>query len=224
MMLTGAVLYLLEWVAIIWTGILGVQEIATVGTSGGDILASYQGNEDAVALMAGWLSVVLLGRILLIVGLKTSLAASRRPHPVMAFAVVAMSVSVAIEIATYGLAAAAAQLGAAHPEGMVALEWAAGMMNGMLFGGLGLSVLCSAWAMWRSGMFPIVLNILGIIGGAGMTIAAMFVAPDFEAAFDTLFGISGLLFWIWMLWTGVLLWMRTPKHTDVAEAPVDARS
>ena len=224
MMLTGAVLYLLEWVAIIWTGILGVQEIASVGASEADIIASYQGNEDAAALMAGWLSVVLLGRILLILGLKTSLAASGRPHPLMSFAVVAMSVSVAIETATYGLAAAAAQLGAAHPEGMVALEWAAGMMNGMLFGGLGLSVLCSAWAMWRSGMFPMVLNILGTGAGAGMTVAAMFVAPAFETTSDTVFGISGSLFWIWMLWTGVLLWMRTPKHADAAEAPVGARS
>ena len=214
-MLTGAVLYLLEWVAIIWGAILGVQNTAIVGASEADIIASYQGNEDAVAFMAGWFSVVLLGRILLIVGLRASLTASGRPHPLMDFAVVAMSVGVAVEIAAYGLAATAAQLGAAHPEGMIAIEWAAGMVNYMLFGGLGLSVLCSAWAMWRSGLFPMVLNILGIIAGIGVTLEAMFVAPAFDTVFNIL-GISVLLFWIWMLWTGVLLWIRTPKHTTVA--------
>lgn len=81
LMLTGAVMYLLEWVAIIWTIIIGVHSTAMVGKSEADILASYQGHEKAVAAMAGWFSVVLLGRILLIVGLKVSLAASGRPHP-----------------------------------------------------------------------------------------------------------------------------------------------
>lgn len=141
----------------------------------------------------------------------------------MDFAIGAMIVSVAIESATYGLAAAAAQLGAAHAEGMVAIEWAAGMMNHMVFGGIGLSVLCSAWAMWRSGMFPMVLSILGIIGGAGVTLMAVFAVPAFAAVFDIL-GISVLLFWIWMLWTGVVFWLRTPKQTAAAaDVPVVAR-
>lgn len=221
-MLTGAVLYLLEWVAIIWAGALGVQSVATVGASEADILASYQGNADAVAVMAGWFSVVLLGRILLMVGLKASLVASGRPHPLMGFAVVAMSVSVVVEIAAYALAAAAAQLGAAHTEGMVAVEWAAGMLNRMLMGGLGVSVLCAAWAMWRSGLFPRVLSILGLIAGVGVTLGAMFVAPSFAAVYDIL-GSAAFLFWIWMLWAGVLLWIRTPKRAAVvAEEPVSA--
>jgi hypothetical protein len=46
-----------------------------------------------------------------------------------------------------------------------------------------------------------VLSILGIIGGGGVTLMAVFVAPAFAAVFNIL-GISVLLFWIWMLWTG----------------------
>jgi hypothetical protein len=214
MVLTGAVMYLLEWVAIIWSGIFGVSSTAVVGASEADILSSYRGHEKVVAVMAGWFSVVLLGRILLIVGLKASLAAAGRPHALMDFAVGAMVVSVTLEIATYGLAAAAAQLGAAHRVGMLAVEWAAGMMNFMIFGGVGVSLLCAALVMRWSGLFPAALTTLGIVGGAALTLSAVLVEPAFPTASNIL-GLAVFLLWIWMLWAGVLLWRRAPKGTEV---------
>jgi len=51
----------------------------------------------------------------------------------------------------------------------------------VVFGPLGLSTLCSAWVMWRSGLFPSVLSILGIVAGAGVTVMTMFVAPAFTS-------------------------------------------
>ena len=210
-MLTGAVIYLLEWVAIIGSGSVEVGQLtAVLGRSEADTIASYQGREDALLFMAAWFSVVLLGRILLIVGLKASLAASDRPHALMEFAVAAMTVSVVIEVAAYGLVAAAAQLGAAHPDGLLAVEWSAGALLGAVAGAVGASVLCSAWAMWRSGLFPIGLSILGIAAGAGMILLTVLAAAPFDTASNVL-GFSPFAFWLWMLWTGVVLWIRTPR-------------
>jgi hypothetical protein len=175
------------------------------------------------ALTMGWASIVLLGRVLFVVGLKSSLATSGRPHPLMDFAVGAMIVSVAIEIAACGLYAGAAQLGTALLEGMAAVQWAGDMVFGLVFGPLGLSVLCSAWVMWRSGLFPTVLSILGIVAGVGVMVMTMFGAPAFASVSDAL-GIFAGFFWIWIFWTGVLLWIRAPKRADVAvEGSVAAR-
>ena len=103
---------------------------------------------------------------------------------------------------------------------MIAIEWSAAMMLRVAGGAIGLSVLCSAWVMWRSGLAPRVLNILGIIAGVCIPLSAMFIAPAFDTVRTTL-EISVFIFFIWMMWAGVLLWIRTPKHTTVA---VEGRS
>ncbi len=165
--------------------------------------------------MAGWLGVVLLGRVLLVVVLKASLAASGCPHPLMDFAVVAMTISVALEIAAYGLVAAAAQLGAEHAEGMIAAEWSAGMLLRVVNGPIGLALLASVWSMWRSGLFPKVLNILGTVAAVGITLSAMFIAPAYDDV-RTVLEVTVYMFFIWMLWTAVLLAIRTPKRAAAA--------
>jgi hypothetical protein len=48
-----------------------------------DPLDSYVGNVDAVALMAGWFSICLLGRVLFFFGLRSALGASGRGHLLM---------------------------------------------------------------------------------------------------------------------------------------------
>lgn len=108
--LAGAIFYLLEWVAIIGAGVVGVNETATVGTSPQDLLDSYSGHVAAVAFMAGWFAIALLGRVLVFVGLRSALADSGRSHPPMDCAVVAPAVSVTLEVAAYGVATAAADL------------------------------------------------------------------------------------------------------------------
>ena len=104
--LAGAIFYLLEWVAIIGAGMVDVNETATVGTSPQDLLDSYSGHVAAVAFMAGWFAIALLGRVLVFVGLRSALADSGRSHPPMDCAVVTPAVSVTLEVAAYGVATA----------------------------------------------------------------------------------------------------------------------
>ena len=48
-------------------------------------------------------------------------------------------------------------------------------------------------------------------GAAGVAIigAQLTVAPSLETLFAILYFFP-LVFWVWMLWAGVLLWRRTP--------------
>ena len=79
--LVGGVGYLLEWVAIIWVGALGIGETVVRGVSANELLDTYSGHVDALTTMAGWFSVVLLFRILLFIGLRQSLVDSGYRHP-----------------------------------------------------------------------------------------------------------------------------------------------
>lgn len=212
--LVGGVVYLLEWVAIIWVGALGVGETVTRDISRADLLDSYVGHEDAVASMAGWFAVVLLGRILLFIGLRQALSDSGYRHPLMDFAVAAAAVSVTLEVASYGIGAAAGELARDDAAAMLALDRAALGVNLVGFGGLGLAITCAAYCMWRSQLFPTVLNVFGVVSGVAIIGAQLTVAPSLQTLFDILFAFP-LLFWVWMLWAGVLCWRRTPSREGV---------
>lgn len=206
--LVGGVVYLLEWVAIAWAGSVGVGETVVRGTSTADLADSYEGHEDAVAVVAGWFAIVLLFRILLFVGLRRALADSGYRHPLMDFAVAAAGVSVALEVASYGLASAAAGLAEAGDEAsMVAIDRAGAGINLMLFGGLGTAITCAAYCMWRSGLFPMPLNLIGLVSGVAIVGAQLSVSPSLSGLFDVLYFFP-LVFWVWMIWTSVVLWRR----------------
>ncbi len=214
--LTGGVIYLLEWVAIIGTGVVGVSVTASTDAAAGDLLRSYTGHADAVAFMAGWFSLCLLGRILFFIGIRSALADSGvRSSALMDFAVAAAAVSVTLEIAAYGLATAAADLAdSADPTAMVLLDRAAGWLNMTIAGGLGVAIVVSASLMWRSGLFSTPLNVLGVVSGVGICLAQLSISPSMSTIFDIL-GWSPLLFWVWMVWAGVVLWRRTPSRNSL---------
>jgi hypothetical protein len=65
--LSGAVLYLLEWVAIIGIRAEGPFDL---GTPTGQVVPGYTGHADALAVMAGWFSIVLIGRVLFVIGVN----------------------------------------------------------------------------------------------------------------------------------------------------------
>lgn len=218
--LVGGIVYLLEWVAIIWAGAVGVNAVVTRGTGADELASSYVGNVDAVGSMAGWFAVVLLGRILVFVGLRRALVDSGHGHPLLDLAVVAAAVSVTLEIASYGLAAAAAEVAAAGDEaGMALLDRAGIGLNLMIGGGLGVAIVCAAYCMWRSGLFSTALNVVGLVSGVAIVGAQLTVAPFMQALFDILYFFP-LVFWVWMLWAGVVLWRRTPRRADRPEASV----
>ena len=211
-MLVGGITYLLEWVAIIGTGMVGLGVVVTRGASESEVLGSYHGHVDSASSMAGWFAVVLLGRILVFVGLRRALADSGRAHPLMDLAVVAAAVSVTLEIGAYGLAAGAADRAeAGDRQGMLLLDAAGTGLNLMIAGGLGVAIVCSAHAMSRSAMFPTAVNVLGWMSGIAIIGAQLTVAPSLHAVHDIL-SFFPLVFWIWMLWTGVLLWRRAPAR------------
>src|SRR4051812_441194 len=95
--LIGAVLYLLEWVAI-FAANLSVPVGADA--TGSQLANGSIGHEDALGWAAGWFSVVLLGRILIVTGLRSALADSGRRQPLMDFAIAAMALRVGLEHAT----------------------------------------------------------------------------------------------------------------------------
>lgn len=69
-----------------------------------------------------------------------------------------------------------------------------------------MAILCAAYLMWRSGPFSMPLNVIGgVIGGDQLAFS-----PLLETVFNILY-IFPLLFWIWMLWAGVVCWRRTPR-------------
>jgi hypothetical protein len=204
--LTGAILYLLEWVGIVWASAAGVGSQVVRGTSAADLMDTYTGNENAVYSMAGLFAVVLLGRVLIFIGLRHALADSGYPHALLDLAVVASAVSVTLEVASYGLAASAASSADSGDEALtVVIDQAGAGLNLMIGGGLGVAILCANYVMWRSGLFSLPLLLLGAASGAAIIGAQLTVAPSLQSVFDVLYFFP-VVFWIWMLWTGVVCW------------------
>ena len=216
--LVGGVVYLLEWVAIIWTGVEGVDALVARGTEMADLQNSYAGNADAVATMAGWFSIVLLGRVLVFIGLRHAFAESGYRHPLLDLAVVAAAASVVLEIASYGLALAAADRVEAGEEAQAAvIDQAGSGLNLMIAGGLGVAVVATSWCMRQSGLFSLPLALVGLVAGLVILAAQLSVAPSLESVSELLYA-AVLLFWVWMIWAGVVCWRRTHRD-DRAAAP-----
>jgi hypothetical protein len=212
LMLIGAVLYLLEWVAIIAANVsvpLGAD------ASRHALLTGYAGRADALGWAAGWFSVVLVGRILIMVGLRTSLRDSGRPHVLMDLAVPAMAVSVALETAAYAIPSGAAWA-VGHGTGLDTvrgLDAVAFLMDAVIWGPIGIALLCSGIAMWQSRLFSWPLWALAVVAGVGGIVAGVFgTAPSMAGVTDAATTVAALCFWVWMLWTGVLLVLRTPSR------------
>jgi hypothetical protein len=123
-----------------------------------------------------------------------------------------MVVSVVLEIATYAVVAGVSW-SAGHGGSAVSvrgLDAAAFKLDDMIYGPLGVSLLCAGAAMWISGLFGKVLPGIALAGGAMATLLGLvFVSPKFTDIASGL-GFAALLLWIWMLWTGVVLWRARP--------------
>jgi hypothetical protein len=210
--LTGAVLYLLEWVAIIPAGNSGP---ADPGKSRAEVLKLYQDHPKAVMLLVTWVSVVLLGRVLIITGIRAALRSVGASNALVDLAVFAMVASVALEVMSEVFVGAAQVL--VHQGGpddtVLTLDTLAGVCWRCIFGPLGLSVGIAAWSMLRSGAFPTWIPVVGVLGGLLLLVGGVLSGPGYlySGAIRTvsdlaLFGVP--LFWAWMLAAGVFLWRR----------------
>ncbi|HUR52108.1 MAG TPA: hypothetical protein VMZ11_08290, partial [Mycobacteriales bacterium] len=205
--LTGAVMYLLEWVAILAAGETGP---ADPGTSRADVLKLYQDHPKAVLFITSWCALVLLGRVLIVTGLRAALRTVGAASPLLDLAVAAMAVGVAMELVSLlsvGTAQVVAQNGG--EEGTIlALDTLGGLAFLCILPPLGLAVGASSWAMLRSRAFPVWIPAVGLVGGVLIALGGVVGGPGYLES-GTLrdvgnVGTAGIpLFWVWMLASGV---------------------
>lgn len=206
--LTGAVVYLLEWVAIVGSsppGPFGPAEHA------GTVVHEYATHAGRAGVAAGWFAVVLLGRVLFVAGVAASLRGHPVLRPLLDTALVAMGVSVTLEVGAYALVAANARLAAdgAAPSVVVGLDQAAYWVDTLLAGPVGVAVLLTAWAMVRSRAFVGWLGWLGLLSGVAWLLAAIVTGTaldnDDANVLDAVTSVGALTVWVWMLATGFVL-------------------
>lgn len=210
LVLGGTALYLSEWVAIFAASPPG----PVTGVGRGELVAAYAENADRAALSAGWFAVCLVGRVLVVSGLAASLRNRPRERPLLDLAVAAMALGVVLEIASYAVAAAAAQVAASggDPGIVVALNETGLWLNVMLFGPTGVALLAAGAAMLGSGLFARWLGWTAVVAGAsgavGCVLTAVGLAGSGTGAGDAVTTIAAVAMWVWMIATGVTLFRK----------------
>ena len=214
--LVGAAMYFLEWVAI-----LSIPSVPTekLGHDPSAVVAAY-GHPKAIGVAAGWFSVVLFGRVIFTIGLRDAFRGLRRERLFANIAVAAMGLSVAIEVVSFGITAAAAWVAEAggNQGAVVALDAASEVLFKLVIGPIGVSVLAGSIAMILSRLFPRWLGWVGILGGSLLLVAGIIGVGGLGAR-GTFHNVAGALMggvpivWIWMIATSVVLFRATPKRT-----------
>ena len=90
-------------------------------------------------------------------------------------------------------------------------------LNLMIGGGLGVAIVCTSYVMWRSGLFSTALCVTGLVSGVAIVGAQLTVSPGLAAVFDVLYFFP-LVFWVWMIWAGVV----SPVHSATSRRPSDS--
>ena len=213
--LAGAVLYLLEWVAIIGTSPPGPYG---PGTATSDLLADYATHAGRAGAAAGWFAIVLLGRVLFVAAVRSSLRSDPRLLPLLDLALGAMAVGVVLEIAAYVMDAATARLAADGAGAAVvsALDQTAYWTDLLIAGPSGVAVLATAAAMLWSRRYAGWLCWLGLGSGAawlatGLVGGVTVGTGNGGGALDPVESVAALSLWVWMIATGVVLW-RACRH------------
>jgi len=203
--LFGAILYLLEWAFIIPSGV----RVPRSGSTAAQIAAAYMTQPSSgFALLFAGLSVVLLGRIAFIAGLRTALRQTNETRALADFAFGAMTASVVLEVVGEVLRWTASRMAtqSADPLTLVALHQSFEGLTFIVGAALGVSILAASLAMLLSREFPRWLAVLGLVAGA------LFIGLAFYAALTAGFpGVSGIAWLAWAAWlltTGVILFRR----------------
>lgn len=225
--LVGAIIYLLEWVAIVGFG-AGAAPSGDPGASAQTIVSQYRHQALATSLAAGWFSLVLLGRILFMAGIRDGLLRSGFRTVLADFAVLAMAASVILEIAVYAIAAGAAHaaVNGSDQSTILALDAAANWLDLNIQAPLGAAVLAAALAMLLSRAFPAWLCWLGMVAGAFGCVGGVLSGAAFHQG-GALYQVTNLSttvavvgFWLWMLITGILLFRATGRRAlEPVEVP-----
>jgi hypothetical protein len=171
------------------------------------------------------LSVVLIGRVLIILGIRTALRSVVADTTVVLFAAAAMTLSVVFEVVSESMVFAATVFAGRSETDLVrTFDTVGGIAWTMVFGPLGLAVLLTAWSMLRSRAFPTWICAAGLLGGALGVVAGLAAGPGYlhQGTARTLYGIGQIgvpLFWLWMLATGIFLFRRAASPKVAAVSP-----
>ncbi len=232
--LAGVIIYFGEWVGIVAFSIGNVP--ASQGTKAAEILAQYAQHATAVELLAGWLSLVLLGRILFVAGIRDALRKSGAETLLADFALVAMAVSVIVEISAWTVAAGGAYAAAngADQSTIVGIDALANFLTQVIGAPLAASILAGSVATLRSRLFPAWLCWVGLVAGVlgcvyGVIAGAAFAAGGACASALCLTGsalpglaqlisVALLGVWIWMIGTGVVLFRAAGRQRSQSAA------
>ena len=203
--LVGAILYLLEWAFIIPSGV----RVPLDGSSPTQIAAAYMTQPSGgFALLFAGLSVVLLGRIAFIAGLRNALRQTNETRALADFAFGAMAASVVLELVGEVLRWTASRMAVqgADPVILVALHESFRGLTFTVATALGGSIMAASLAMLLSREFPRWLAVLGLVAGA------LWIGFAFYGTLtNSLPGAAGFawLAWaVWLLTTGVILFRR----------------
>ncbi len=215
--LVGAVLYFMEWVVIVIAPSLPTDKL---GKDPASIVTAYADHPSRTALLAGWLSFVLLGRVLFVAGLRDALRDSPRARVLLDWAFGAMVVSVAIEIVDYALVASGAWLAhaGASADSIVALDTIGTVVVFVIIAPIGASVLAASLGLLASRLLPAWVGWLGVVAGSLLTAGGIIAAAarGSTGVFHDVGGVLGgppvPLFWIWLIVTGVIVW-RAPRDS-----------
>ena len=212
--LIGAVLYLLEWVAIIAAAPPGP---FGPGTAASKLATDYAHHAGGAAVAGAWFAVVLVGRVLFVAGVKASLRHHPRERPLLDLALGAMAISVVLEVAAYAVVAATARLaadGAAH-DLLVGLDGAAFWLNLFLWGPVGVAVLASGLAMLRSRLYATWLCWLAVVAGTAGIVSCLVAGATTDSsgsgATAAATSVAAVGMWVWMIATGVVLLRAAPE-------------
>jgi hypothetical protein len=211
--LFGAILYLLEWAFIIPSGV----RVPRSGSTAAEIAAAYVTvPASGYSLLFAGLSVVLLGRIAFIAGLRTALRQSNSTRALSDFAFGAMTISVVLEIVSEVLRWTASRMASrgADPLTLVALHQSFQGLTFTVGTALGASILAASLAMLLSHEFSRWLAVFGLVAGA------LWIGFAFYGALtDSFPGVAGIawLAWVaWLLTTGVILFRRAGQIRNPA--------
>ena len=206
LVLVGIALYLCEFLGF---AIAGGYPFNEPGTPLDQIPSAYVGFENGAGFLVGWMALVLSGRILIIIGLRSVIGRTA----LLDWAVAAMVVSVALEVVSVAAMAAAAAMvanGAGLDAVVVADRLSLALGSGVATAA-GLAALLAAIEMWRSSLFPRALVIAGVLLGAVMLVSGLLAGPPSTYPVGSALSI-GVLFWFgWAVWTGVLLVRRARR-------------
>jgi hypothetical protein len=218
--LVGTVMYFLEWVAIV-----SIPSVPTdkLGRDPASVVAAY-GHPKAIGVAAGWFSVVLLGRVIFTIGLRDAFQGLRRERLFANIAVAAMALSVAIEVISFGMTAAAAWLagGGGNQNAVVTLDTASEVVFELVFGPIGVSVLAGSIAMILSRLFPRWLGWIGVVGGSLLVVGGILdvgglgATGSFHDIAGALSSVPVPIVWVWMIGTSIVLFRATPRRVAMA--------